>query len=290
MKYKIFIISILRNKTRYNSLIEKLIEQGFDKNLITIFLGTDYKVINEDIIKAISSKWGKYTPKSVLCCAASHILLWKYISELKDIDYAIILEDDSYIIKNLFDIYKKDIENVINDNTFLNLSTSFRIEESNQKPTDLFIKSHLVLSLDTYILTPNMCKKLFDFYKKNGVSYHIDLHLAFIKPYLKFNLLHFNKKITHENMRLESSMVSNHDKKFILNMLKDKEVYKELNTPIIEINNIPYNGYMFLTIIIFVLILLFTYFFYDYINKYTPVFIIFAIIWYIFGMLMYDML
>jgi GR25 family glycosyltransferase involved in LPS biosynthesis len=290
MKYKIFIISILRNKTRYNSLIEKLIEQGFDQNLITIFLGTDYKVINEDIIKAISSKWGKYTPKSVLCCAASHILLWKYISELKDIDYAIILEDDSYIIKNLFDIYKKDIENVINDNTFLNLSTSFRIEESNQKPTDLFIKSHLVLSLDTYILTPNMCKKLFDFYKKNGVSYHIDLHLAFIKPYLKFNLLHFNKKITHENMRLESSMVSNHDKKFILNMLKDKEVYKELNTPIIEINNIPYNGYMFLTIIIFVLILLFTYFFYDYINKYTPVFIIFAIIWYIFGMLMYDML
>lgn len=290
MKYKIFIISILRNKIRFNSLLDKLIEQGFDKNLITVFLGIDYKNINNDIIKSITSKWGRYTPKSVLCCAASHILLWHHVSNLKDIDYAIILEDDSYIIKNLFDEYKNEIENVLSDNTFLNLSTSFRIELSNQDKSNLFIKSHLVLSLDTYILTPNMCKKLFNFYKTNGISYHIDLHLAFIKPQLKFDLLHFNKKITKDNMRLESSMVGNHDKKFILYMLKDKEIYKELNTPIIELNNIPYNGYMILVIVIFIFLLILTYYFYVYINKFFSVFIFFAILWYIFGMLIYDLL
>lgn len=290
MNYKIFIISITRNKKRFESLIEKLLEQGFDKKSIVIFIGTDYKLINNDTIKSITSNIGKYTPKSVLCCAASHVLLWKHISELIDIDYAIILEDDSYIIKKLFEQYKPDIENIISDNTFLNLSTSFRIKEWNQNNNDLFIKSHLVLSLDTYILTPNMCKKLFDFYKTNGLSYHIDLHLAFVKPQLNFELLHFNKKITHENMRLESSMVLNHDKKFVLHMLKDKEIYKELNTPIIEINNIPYNGYMFLVILIFVFLLVLTYYLYPYIKKYFIIFILFSILWYLLGMLVYDLL
>lgn len=288
MRYKIFIISILRNAKRYNSLLKKLYDEGFDKDLITVFIGTDYKNISDDTFKLITSNWGKYTPKSVLCCAASHVLLWEHISKLKDIDYAIILEDDSYIIKNLFEKYQKDIENTINDNTFLNLSTSFRIEEANQK--GLFIKSHLVLSLDSYILTPNMCKKLFEFYKKNGLSYHIDLHLAFIKPYLKFNLLHFNQKITHENMRLESSMVGNHDKKFVLQMLKDKEVYKELNTPIIEVNNIQYNGYMFLVLVLFIFLLLLTFFLYNYIQTKFIIFILFSTLWYILGMLIYDLL
>lgn len=290
MNYKIFIISITRNKKRYESLIEKLLEQGFTKDLIVVFIGTDYKLLNDDILKSISSKWGKYTPKSVLCCAASHVLLWKYISELSDIDYAIILEDDSYIIKNLFDQYKSDFENIISDNIFLNLSTSFRIKELNQPNDGLFVKSHLVLSLDTYILTPNMCKKLFNFYKINGLSYHIDLHLAFVKPQLNFELLHFNKKITHGNMRLESSMVLNHDKKFILHMLKDQEIYKELNTPIIEINNIPYNGYMFLVILIFIFLLILTYYFYVYIKKYFILFILFSILWYLLGMFVYDLL
>lgn len=289
MKYKIFIISILRNKKRYESLVNKLLEQNFDKNLINIFIGVDYKTLDDTILKKISSKWGLVTPKSVLSCAASHILLWKHISTLKDIDYAIILEDDSYIIKSLFMKYKDEIEKKISDKVFLNLSTSVRINEHKQNNENLFVKSHLILALDSYILTPKLCGELFNFYKTNGLSYHIDLHLAFIKNYVNFDLIHFNRKITKENLRLESSMVASHDKKFILALLKDKEVYKELNTPMIEINNITFNGYTFLVLLLILLSLILTFYIYDYI-KYNSVFICMGIIWYILGMLIYDML
>lgn len=289
MKYKIFIISILRNKKRYESLVNKLLEQNFDKNLINIFIGVDYKTLDDTILKKISSKWGLITPKSVLSCAASHILLWKHISTLKDIDYAIILEDDSYIIKSLFMKYQDEIEKKISDKVFLNLSTSVRINEHKQNNENLFVKSHLILALDSYILTPKLCGELFNFYKTNGLSYHIDLHLAFIKNYVDFDLIHFNRKITKENLRLESSMVASHDKKFILALLKDKEVYKELNTPMIEINNITFNGYTFLVLLLILLSLILTFYIYDYI-KYNSIFICMGIIWYILGMLIYDML
>lgn len=289
MKYKIFIISILRNKKRYESLVNKLLEQDFDKKLINIFIGVDYKTLDDNILKKISSKWGLITPKSVLSCAASHILLWKYISTLNDIDYAIILEDDSYIIKSLFTKYQNEIEKVISDKVFLNLSTSLRINEHKQNSENLFIKSHLILALDSYILTPKLCGELFNFYKTNGLSYHIDLHLAFIKNYVNFDLIHFNRKITKENLRLESSMVPSHDKKFILALLKDKEVYKELNTPIIEINNIIFNGYTFLVLLLILLSLILTFYIYDYL-KYKSIFICMSFLWYISGMLIYDML
>lgn len=290
MKYKIFIISILRNKKRYESLVNKLTEEGFDDNLINIFIGVDYKTLDDILLKKISSKWGLITPKSVLSCAASHVLLWKHVSTLKDIDYAIILEDDSYIIKSLFTKYQPELEKIISDKVFLNLSTSLRINEHKQSDTDLFIKSHLVLALDSYILTPKLCGELFNFYKTNGLSYHIDLHLAFIKSYVNFDLIHFNRKITKENLRLESSMVANHEKKFILALLKDKEIYKELNTPIIEINNIIFNGYTFIVLLLLFLSLILTFYIYDYIKCNNIIFICMGILWYIMGMFIYDTL
>jgi GR25 family glycosyltransferase involved in LPS biosynthesis len=285
-KFKIFIISIERNKNRYTSLLTKLKEQGFNDNIIEVFIGIDYK--KDNIPSKVISPWGKYTPKGVLACAASHVLLWNYISK-QDLDFALILEDDSYVIKNEFEQYFSDFKRVINDETFLNLSTSFIIQEG--KSDNLFTESLVILALDTYMLTPGLCKKLFEFYKNNGLAYHIDLHLTFIKKYIPMKLLHFNKKITVGNMRLESSMVQTHDKKFFLKLIKDTESYKELNTPIIEYQGIVFNAYHIIMFIIFILILALTFLI---VKKISDIniynFLYLSSLWTLLGFGIYDMI
>lgn len=291
MSYKIFIISIERNEKRYTSLIKKLKEEGFDENNIEVFIGVDYKKTPLNYLNRILSPWGRFTPKSVIACASSHILLWNYISKQKDIDFALILEDDSYVKKNLFDSYLNDFKKVVTDDVFLNLSTSARIANSSYDPKQLFVESHVILAMDTYILTPNLCKKLFDFYRENGLSYHIDLHLTFIKKYIPMKLIHFNYDITEGNLRLESSMVSNHKKRFILNWIKETEAYKELNTPIIEYENIVFNAYNIILILFFFILITITFKLITDIDNISPLeFIFLSILWSIYGLCVFDAL
>lgn len=286
IKYKIFIITIERNKKRYISLLEKLKEEGFKEEDINIFIGIDYKkdIIGDNVL----SKWSKFSPKSVLACAASHVLLWKYISR-QDIDFALILEDDSYVIKKEFDKYLCDFKKVIDDSTFLNLSTGYTIPNDDIGDNVLFTNSKLVLSLDTYILTPCLCEKLFSFYKENGLSYHIDLHLAFIKKYIPMKILHFNKKITRSNMRYESTMVGSHNKKFFLKILSGTETYKELNTPIILYQNIEINSYIIFVFIFFIFLIFFSFSFMNYRDNILTRFVLY-ILWFFLGCAIYDIL
>lgn len=286
IKFKIFIISIERNQKRYISLLEKIKEQGFKEEDVEVFIGIDYK--KDRIPPKIISKWGKYTPKPVLACAASHVLLWNYVSQ-QELDFALILEDDSYVLKTEFDKYLLDFKRTVNDETFLNLSTSFIIASGEKD--ELFTESLVILALDSYILTPGLCKKLFQFYKENGLSYHIDLHLTFIKYYIPMKLVHFNKKITVGNMRLESSMVSGHDKKFILGFLKDTETYKELNTPIFEYQGLIFNSYSIIIFVLFIVILTLTFFLIRSKDDFNMInFCFLSTIWMLLGFAIYDVL
>lgn len=286
-KFKIFILSIERNKNRYTSLLEKLKEQGFDSNIIEVFIGIDYKKVK--IPSKIISPWGRYSPKVVLACAASHVLLWNYISK-QDLDMALILEDDSYVIKSEFDHYFPEFKKFIDDETIVNLSTSLIVPEKGIS-TELFTQCLVILSLDTYMVTPKLCQKLFEFYKNTGLAYHIDLHLTFIKNAIPMKMLHFNKKITVGNMRLESTMVQGHDKKFLLKLLKGTESYKELNTPIIEYQDLVINGYHLIMLISFILILSLTFLIIKDtgdINFYNFTYL--AALWLFLGFGIYDML
>lgn len=296
-KFKIFIVSIERNKKRYTSLLEKIKEQGFNETDVEVFIGIDYK--KDRIPSKIISKWGKYSPKSVLSCAASHILLWDYISR-QDLDFALILEDDAYVIKSEFEKYFEDFKKVLNDYTFLNLSTGFTINSNKENKNleyeknikeRLFSEASIILSLESYMLTPGLCKKLFLYYQTNGLSYHIDLHLTFIKDQIPFNLIHFNKKITEGNMRLESSMVQRHDKKFLLKLLSGTETYKELNTPIIEYQGVVITAYIVLVFVLFIFILSITFFMTTKTkNCSIQLFIFLSFIWLLWGFFLYDAL
>lgn len=283
-KFKIFIISIEENDNRYLFLLEKLKEQGFNPDIIELFIGIDYKKVN--IPLKVISRWGKYSPKEVLAYTASHVLLWNYISK-QDLYFALILDIDSYIIKKDFDYYLSDFKKVINDDTLINLSTSFIIQED--KTNDLFIESLLILNLNTYILTPGLCKKLFEFYKNNGLSYYIGIHFAFIKNYIPMKLLHFNRKITEKNIISKTSTLK---KKYnFFSRLKDTNVYKTVNTPIVEYQELVFNTYHVILYFIFILILSITFLIVkklSYINIYN--FLYLSLLWALLGFCIYDIL
>lgn len=283
IKYKIYIISIKRNKKRQESLLVKLYEQGFKENEIEIFTGIDYK--EEHRLNEVISMWGYLTPKSVLACAASHILLWKYVST-QNLDFALFLEDDSYVIKSEFDKHLQDFKTIVKENNFINLSRGHRISYCDTN--GLFVKSELVLALDTYIMSPTLAGQLFEYYKKNGISYHIDLHLALIKEQIPMNILHFNKNIIMSNMKYDSTMVENHDKKFFLKLIKGTETYKDVNTPYAEIDGFVLNGYNSIVIILFLILIVWTFLKIDVDSGYTFKKILCMMLWFIMGLLIYD--
>lgn len=290
MNYSIFILTIRRNQKRYEYLQQQLINEGYDSNNINLFFGIDYQKSTPQEIDSIRSKYAIITPSSVLCCAASHVLLWKHISSLKNkIDYAVVVEDDSCFIKERFDFYRERIEKQISDTRFLNFSKGLRIASNYIDEEKLFIKSHMVLSLDSYLLTPALAEKMFMHYKINGLSYHIDLHLGFVKDIIGFEIIHFDKHITKCDLRTESSMVSGHKKKFVLGLLKNTETYKELNTPICEFNRLTVTGYLLIVFVYFIVIL--------YLTQLTTLkdisiycFLYVCFLWFVLGMLIYDLL
>lgn len=277
-KYNTYILTIERNKKRYQKTIKNLLKQNFNLNNINLFFGQDYKNIPTKILNTYRSKWGILCPNSVLCCAISHILLWKHISTTND-DYAIILEDDTYLTKEFF-IFKNIIENEINDNTIVQLSDGVTISKFNQNSNNFFKNTVLVLSQDTYIINPVVAKKLFNYYKKMKISYHIDLHLSIIKNQMKLEIKHFKKKITNYVDRSESSMISSHNNNFFLKCIQGTEAYKNINTPIIKLGQSSINSYHITLFVIYIILIILCFYY----NCKLHIF------WFILGLGIYDIL
>lgn len=263
MKYKIIILTIERNKYRYENIYKKLIENGFDKNDIIFCFGIDYKNIDKETLNDKTSIFGIVTPSSVLCCALTHVLSWNFVSNI-DSDYFIFLEDDAYIEKNVFLKHVHNIECMVTKNYFLNMSTGFSVYDTPYIIKNNFVKSKTVLSLECYILNKNVCKTLFDFFSENLIFHHIDFHLGFVLKNLKIDLYHYKNKITVNENKIASTMVENHDKMFILKKLKDKETYKELLTPLFQLKSFVFNTYNLIVFLILIIFLFFIYFFYTF--------------------------
>lgn len=250
MKYIVVILTIKRNNIRLNYLLKKIKNDKSDlyKNLV-IFYGIDYKSTN---VKKYKSKYGIFTPQPVIACAMTHILAWKYISTT-DVDYAIILEDDTFMLHELFFDFKDKIENIFNKNklSFINSpdSTFIKLKKKNEK----FTKSILNFGLDTSFVTPQTAKKLFNFYKNFGVTFHIDQELFFVTNYLNINYVNLDKKLVVKDLEGLSSM-SEHTK--ISNLFNKSTIYKNLKTPFFEISDVRIDGLVIFLTIFFLLIIL----------------------------------
>lgn len=302
MKYKIFIVSIERNKSRQADQKRELLTQGFSEEDFIVVNGLDYKNVSTKELDLIKSSWAIFTPSPVLACAYSHFKVWELIkNDYKDLDFAIILEDDAYLIKSEFMKYQDEIYKILQDNPnyFINNSTDYSFMKIND-PTKIINEVHFSFGANTYFIHPSLAENLFNYFVKHKFSYHIDLHFGFMKDEIKMKIFLLTPILFNPINKSKSSMVSNHQKKFILKYLLERkgpfsfdyfnETYKNINTPVIQTgpNAIPITAYIMFVFVSFIILLIITYRFYDLIVDNNIVFIFISILWIIIGLSIRD--
>lgn len=140
----------------------------------------------------------------------------------------------------------------------------------------------MILSANSYILHKSIAKKLAEYYKYNKIHYHIDFHLAFVLKSLNINLYSFKKQITYPLSNYTKSSMTNHNKKFLLKYVEDYELYKYLLTPVMRIKLYELNCYFCILIIILIDIVL--------LSLLIKNNILVCILWFLFGLLVWDLL
>lgn len=260
MNYKIYILTIERNSYRLASIKDKLNYYNINYE---IFYGVDYKNFSEKKLKEYSSNgYGKVCPYPTLACALSHILLWDHISNDKTIDFAIILEDDTYLNNKLYN-YINFIANNI-ENTIIYLYNDFYIK---------YNKYSFVLSNAAYCIQPKTAKKLVNYYWLNKIAFHIDFQNNFA-----LYTLNIDKLVIDDNIAIQingniSSMGIPHNN-YILNIFYNTYTYRIFTTPVIKLGDHQYDLFHIIIFLLFMLIL----FIYIFTELYIIIFILLCLI------------
>lgn len=254
----IIILTIKRNIVRLNKLEEILQHQSLKRNEnYRIFYGIDYKNTDRKVLQKLSRKCvRKICPYSVLACASSHILLWKYISTLYN-DFIIVLEDDTFINIDIFNKNINIIKQLINDSLIFLFSDCFIM--GNKKKMNSFLitdspKFHV--SMGCYILTPKTASILYYYYIRNKVWFHIDFQLNF--DLLNLNIKRYiisDKNLCNQYEGYKSSMGIKHNN-FLSYTCKDTTFYRIITTPIIRFGNIEVDFYTLICFIFIMIIIL----------------------------------
>lgn len=237
MNYKIFILTIKRNFNRLSCIIDKLNLYNINYE---IFYGIDYKNCSKNILDQYSSNgYGKLCPYPTLACALSHILLWDHISRDTSINFAIILEDDTYLNDKL-NLYLDYIANNI-DNSIIYLYHDLNIG---------YKKYRFILSTGAYCIQPSTAKKLVNYYSKYKISFHIDFQNNFVLYNLKILQKVIKDNVAEQINGNISSMGIVHNS-HVLNLFYNTYIHRIFTTPVIKFNNQTYDLFH---IIIFILI------------------------------------
>lgn len=297
MEYKIFILTIKRNIKREKDVIQNLKDQGFSESEYEVFYGTDYKTLSDNQIKNLKSKYGYFCPNAVAACGTSHYNLWRYIkNNYSELKYAIIIEDDVFILKKELEKYKNIIKNKLEEEKNLLINNTTAISWIYKKEDDYFNNTRISFGLNTYFITPETADNLATYFEKNKVTYHIDLELSLIKESINLKIFNLIPILFKDINKTESSMISTHKKVFIQKLLLEKkgffskpyfeEFYKNLNTPLVQITkDLVINSYSIIVFFIFLILLYLTFNLFDIGIK---GFIINSFLWFILGILVYD--
>jgi GR25 family glycosyltransferase involved in LPS biosynthesis len=265
MIYKIYILTIERNIYRTECIKKKLNEKNIEYE---VFYGIDYKKYDKSKLKKMaSSGYGKLCPYSTLSCAISHIMLWEHISK-SNIDFAIILEDDTYLTDNFFN-YLDYIYNNIN-NTVIYLYYDNHYSYKNYD---------FVLSNGAYCIAPSTAKKIVDYYMIHKIAFHIDFQNNFTLYRLKINKLVIKEMAAEQINGNISSMgiIHNH---FFLSLFVDTYMHRILTTPILRINEKEFDIYYIIFILSFFGIICLSIFIKD-VNEFTYTFLVFFLLMFI---------
>lgn len=255
-EFKIFIITLESRPDRI-----KKIKDFYKDNIedINFFYG-----LNKDILK-------KHKPSitTVFCnnhctipmigCASTHILLWKYISEMFDgsnnFKYTLILEDDTYINLNYLNSIFKHIKYLFeknNNKLFIQLvGEGFNVLKIEKINNIIFKNYSYHFFLGAYMLTPNIAKILYEHFYKTGINYHLDydLNRIFNKYHIKPLILQ-DVNIGEQEGQDDSNMNENESQK-CFSKEANKKLYYVLNIPLFT-----YGSLIITFNVIFLLILL----------------------------------
>ncbi|CCU56472.1 IMV heparin binding surface protein [Mythimna separata entomopoxvirus 'L'] len=252
-KYHIIILTIKRNVERLNNLQKILNSQNLVYNIdYSIFYGIDYKNIDKKIKNICKTGFKNTCPYSTLACASSHILLWKYISTLDRIyDYVIILEDDTYINIEEYNKYIETVKNLLNDSIVFFYSDCYLLGQNTKKEENLKItynpKFHV--SMGCYAITPKTAKKLYYYYIKYRVWFHIDFQLNFDIHNLSLNRYIFiAANLCNQYEGNKSSMALKHNNMMLI-PIEDTKLMRIISTPIIRVKETEIDFYIVVMII-----------------------------------------
>jgi len=122
----------------------------------------------------------------------NHITVWKTIAEGNE-EYGLILEDDTVLLENSYEILKKQLENIPKDLDigYLHSGCNFTVQNYygiTPEPDDIWIKTPKRLSrtMCTYILSKNAAQRLIKVVYP--ISFNIDHEINFLQSVLNFNV------------------------------------------------------------------------------------------------------
>lgn len=232
--FKIFIISLESRPDRI-----KKIKDYYKNNIdnIIFFYG-----LNKDILKKHKSKittifCNNHCTIPMVGCASTHILLWKYISNISDLSkYILILEDDTYIDLNYLNSIFKHIKYLFeknNNKIFLQLvGEGFNLLKIEKINNIVFKNYSYHFFLGAYIITPNIAKILYNHFYTSGINYHLDYDLnnVFGKYNIKPLIIQDNK--IGEQLGQDDSNMNGNESQKCFSKESNKKLYYVLNIPL----------------------------------------------------------
>ncbi|AAC97755.1 ORF MSV206 putative glycosyl transferase, similar to Haemophilus somnus GB:U20824 [Melanoplus sanguinipes entomopoxvirus] len=260
IRYHIIVLTIKRNKQRQKDIINYMNAQKY--NNYSFFYGIDYKQ-NKDNVKYVARHiFKQISPYGVMACAASHILLWKFIASLESkYDFVIVLEDDTIINIDKLNKYIDYIYNLTKTG-FTFLYSDYCLGWDSKIIIDkecTIIKNPMInMSLGAYALTSNIAKIISDYYIEYKVWFHIDVQLSLdIVNYMNISsyILCVNKMIVQPS-GYNSSMGLKHNSLFLYS-INNTTMYRLLTTPFFRIKELEFDAYTVAILIILLILLLY---------------------------------
>lgn len=168
---------------------------------------TIYKGITQDIVDITRGVYllkQKYTDNNIkgdvlrpdkpgyLGNFLNHISVWKRIAEGKE-DYGLIMEDDTVLLDNAYEILKKQIDNIPEDLDigFLHSGCNYTVTNYygiTPEPGTIWVKTpkRLTRSMCTYLLTKNAAQRLLKVVFP--ITCIVDHEMNFLQSVLNFNV------------------------------------------------------------------------------------------------------
>lgn len=254
-EFKIFIITLESRQDRI-----KKIKDFYKDNIddIIFFYG-----LNKDTLKT-------YKPQitTVFCnnhctipmvgCASTHILLWKYISNISNISkYILILEDDTYIDLNYLNSIFKNIKYLFeknNNKMFLQLvGEGFNLLKTEKINTMVFQNYSYHFFLGAYMITPNIASILYNHFYTFGINYHIDYDLN--KVFSKYNIkpLMLQDVNIGEQQGQDDSNMNTHETQKCFSKESNKKLYYVLNIPLLVYGSLIITFNIIFLLILFII-------------------------------------